>query len=144
MNVSLICSVESMGYEFKYKSGNTQSAGVVLYTYPEPHDTREDSVAFRLTTEENDATLVNIISANSDDMLEIKLRQGKILITYNIGTINHNIGDIVHPVADGKIHFIRFKRDGGNSTLQIDDNRPVPIDSAKGELDGPQSLHDVG
>ena len=49
---------------------------------------------------------------------------GKVFVVYNLGTIDHPIGDLYNDVNDGKYHVMRFERKGANSTLTLDD-RPT-------------------
>lgn len=42
-------------------------------------------------------------------------------MVYNLGTIDHPLGEISVKVNDNAYHVVRFKRSGSNSTLQIDD-----------------------
>ncbi|KAL6081519.1 hypothetical protein STEG23_021695 [Scotinomys teguina] len=50
--------------------------------------------------------------------------QGKIGVVFNIGTVDISIKEERTPVNDGKYHVVRFTRNGGNATLQVD-NWPV-------------------
>ena len=49
---------------------------------------------------------------------------GKVFVVYNLGTIDHPIGDLYNDVDDDKYHVIKFERRGANSTLTLD-NRPA-------------------
>ena len=42
-------------------------------------------------------------------------------VVYNMGTMDHPIGELFEKVNDGKYHVVRFTRDGPNSTIQVDD-----------------------
>lgn len=42
-------------------------------------------------------------------------------MVYNLGTIDHPLGEISVKVNDNQYHVVRFKRNGANSTLQVDD-----------------------
>lgn len=46
-------------------------------------------------------------------------QQGKIGVTFNIGTVDITVQEST-PVNDGKYHVVRFTRNGGNATLQVD------------------------
>ncbi|XP_029442206.1 neurexin-3-beta-like isoform X1 [Rhinatrema bivittatum] len=46
--------------------------------------------------------------------------QGKIGVLFNIGTEDISIKEESTPVNDGKYHVVRFTRNGGNATLQVD------------------------
>uniref|UniRef100_A0A3B5LJQ9 Laminin G domain-containing protein n=1 Tax=Xiphophorus couchianus TaxID=32473 RepID=A0A3B5LJQ9_9TELE len=50
--------------------------------------------------------------------------QGKIGVTFNIGTVDISVKESNTEVNDGKYHLVRFTRNGGNATLQVD-NWPV-------------------
>ncbi|KAJ8290285.1 hypothetical protein GJAV_G00010950, partial [Gymnothorax javanicus] len=50
--------------------------------------------------------------------------QGKIGVTFNIGTVDISVRESSTPVNDGKYHVVRFNRNGGNATLQVD-NWPI-------------------
>uniref|UniRef100_A0AAV2KEU7 Laminin G domain-containing protein n=1 Tax=Knipowitschia caucasica TaxID=637954 RepID=A0AAV2KEU7_KNICA len=45
--------------------------------------------------------------------------QGKVAVTFNIGTVDISVKENV-AVNDGKYHLVRFTRNGGNATLQVD------------------------
>ena len=47
-------------------------------------------------------------------------QQGKIGVTLNIGTVDISVQESSIPVNDGKYHVVRFTRNGGNATLQVD------------------------
>lgn len=47
-------------------------------------------------------------------------QQGKIGVTFNIGTVDISVQESSIPVNDGKYHVVRFTRNGGNATLQVD------------------------
>lgn len=40
-------------------------------------------------------------------------------MTFNIGTVDITVQEST-PVNDGKYHVVRFTRNGGNATLQVD------------------------
>lgn len=50
--------------------------------------------------------------------------QGKVGVTFNIGTVDISVKETTTAVNDGKYHLVRFTRNGGNATLQVD-NWPV-------------------
>uniref|UniRef100_A0A8D1AGD1 Laminin G domain-containing protein n=1 Tax=Sus scrofa TaxID=9823 RepID=A0A8D1AGD1_PIG len=56
--------------------------------------------------------------------MTLHLEQGKIGVVFNIGTVDISIKEERTPVNDGKYHVVRFTRNGGNATLQVD-NWPV-------------------
>lgn len=45
-------------------------------------------------------------------------------MTFNIGTVDISVKETSTPINDGKYHLVRFTRNGGNATLQVD-NWPV-------------------
>lgn len=45
-------------------------------------------------------------------------------MTFNIGTVDISVKETTTLVNDGKYHLVRFTRNGGNATLQVD-NWPV-------------------
>uniref|UniRef100_A0A8C4Q2C0 Neurexin 1a n=1 Tax=Eptatretus burgeri TaxID=7764 RepID=A0A8C4Q2C0_EPTBU len=47
--------------------------------------------------------------------------QGKVVVVFNVGTEDISVKEDSLPVNDGKYHLVRFNRNGGNATLQIDD-----------------------
>ena len=42
-------------------------------------------------------------------------------MVYNMGSIDHPVGEVFTRVDDGRYHVVRFTRDGPNSTIQVDD-----------------------
>ncbi|TRY89120.1 hypothetical protein DNTS_032535 [Danionella cerebrum] len=67
----------------------------------------------------------------SDQMKE----QGKIGVTFNIGTSDITVLESSIAVNDGKYHVVRFTRNGGNATLQVDnwainEHFPPELDSS--------------
>lgn len=46
---------------------------------------------------------------------------GNVFAVYNLGAVNHPIGNLVAKVNDGQYHVIRFYRNGANSSMQVDD-----------------------
>lgn len=49
--------------------------------------------------------------------------EGKVGVTFNIGTVDISVKEMT-AVNDGKYHLVRFTRNGGNATLQVD-NWPI-------------------
>lgn len=49
-------------------------AGIIVYNYTQTEDSFEDMLAFRITTTLQSTTILNITSANSDDMLLITIK----------------------------------------------------------------------
>ena len=50
--------------------------------------------------------------------------QGKVGVTFNIGTVDISVKETSTAINDGKYHLVRFTRNGGNATLQVD-NWPI-------------------
>lgn len=50
--------------------------------------------------------------------------EGKVGVTFNIGTVDISVKEPSATVNDGKYHLVRFTRNGGNATLQVD-NWPI-------------------
>lgn len=54
--------------------------------------------------------------------MQLELIDGNVLVVYNLGTEDIDIGELGMKVNDGKYHIVRFTRSGQNSTLQIDNH----------------------
>ncbi|KAJ7395767.1 hypothetical protein BTVI_151526 [Pitangus sulphuratus] len=67
--------------------------------------------------------------------------QGKIGVVFNIGTVDISIKEESTPVNDGKYHVVRFTRNGGNATLQVD-SWPVNEHYPTGEKSFAQTLQE--
>ena len=46
---------------------------------------------------------------------------GSVLVIYNMGFMDHPVGELFEKVNDGRYHVVRFYRDGPNATIQVDD-----------------------
>ncbi|XP_041122142.1 neurexin 3a isoform X17 [Polyodon spathula] len=116
-----------------------KGGGLIRYTWPanDRPSTRTDRLAVGFSTSLKDGILVRIDSAAGlGDFLQLHIEQGKIGVTFNIGTVDISIQETSTPVNDGKYHVVRFTRNGGNATLQVDNwpinehyptaGRPVP------------------
>lgn len=57
-------------------------------------------------------------------MLFLFQEEGKVGVTFNIGTVDISVKEMATEVNDGKYHVVRFTRNGGNATLQVD-NWPI-------------------
>ncbi|XP_058847725.1 neurexin-3 isoform X17 [Acipenser ruthenus] len=104
-----------------------KGGGLIRYTWPanDRPSTRTDRLAVGFSTSLKDGILVRIDSAAGlGDFLQLHIEQGKIGVTFNIGTIDISIQETSTPVNDGKYHVVRFTRNGGNATLQVD-NWPI-------------------
>ncbi|XP_061467858.1 neurexin 3 isoform X2 [Rhineura floridana] len=100
-----------------------KSGGFILYTWPanDRPSTRTDRLAVGFSTTVKDGILVRIDSAPGlTDFLQLHIEQGKIGVVFNIGTVDISIKEESTPVNDGKYHVVRFTRNGGNATLQVD------------------------
>ncbi|XP_041131743.1 neurexin-3a-like isoform X28 [Polyodon spathula] len=100
-----------------------KGGGLIRYTWPanDRPSTRTDRLAVGFSTSLKDGILVRIDSAAGlGDFLQLHIEQGKIGVTFNIGTVDISIQETSTPVNDGKYHVVRFTRNGGNATLQVD------------------------
>ncbi|XP_010643918.1 neurexin 3 isoform X20 [Fukomys damarensis] len=114
-----------------------KSGGLILYTWPanDRPSTRSDRLAVGFSTTVKDGILVRIDSAPGlGDFLQLHIEQGKIGVVFNIGTVDISIKEERTPVNDGKYHVVRFTRNGGNATLQVD-NWPVSEHYPTGNTD---------
>ncbi|XP_028252732.1 neurexin 3b isoform X3 [Parambassis ranga] len=104
-----------------------KGGGLITYTWPnnERPSTRTDRLAVGFSTTIKDGILVRIDSApRLGDYIMLHIEQGKIGVTFNIGTVDISVKEMTTAVNDGKYHLVRFTRNGGNATLQVD-NWPV-------------------
>lgn len=53
--------------------------------------------------------------------MELEIVEGNVFMVYNVGTLDLPLGEIGTKVNDNNYHVVRFSRNGGNATLQIDD-----------------------
>ncbi|XP_018399279.1 PREDICTED: neurexin-1 [Cyphomyrmex costatus] len=111
------CNDEAIAYEFG------AGRGIITYTFPPDRrpEMKRDTVALGFVTSINDAVLLRIESASSNDYLEIEIVEGNVFAVYNMGTNDHPIGEVGVKVNDNQYHVVRFTRTGPNSTLQVDD-----------------------
>ncbi|XP_055852280.1 neurexin-1a isoform X2 [Episyrphus balteatus] len=111
------CYDESIAYEFG------ANKGIIQYTFPaglQP-DTEEDNIALGFITTKSDAVLLRMESATTQDYMELEIVEGNIFMVYNIGTRDLPLGEITTKVNDNNYHVVRFIRNGGNASLQLDD-----------------------
>nr|XP_014341997.1 PREDICTED: neurexin-3-beta-like [Latimeria chalumnae] len=104
-----------------------KSGGLITYIWPanDRPSTRTDRLAVGFSTSVKDGILVRIDSAQGlGDFLQLHIEQGKIGVIFNIGMMDITIQEKSAPVNDGKYHVVRFTRNGGNATLQVD-NWPI-------------------
>ncbi|XP_075048203.1 neurexin 3 isoform X12 [Mixophyes fleayi] len=104
-----------------------KSGGLIIYTWPhnDRPSTRTDRLAVGFSTTVKDGILVRIDSAAGlMDFLQLHIEQGKVGVKFNIGLMDISIREDSTPVNDGKYHVVKYTRNGGNATLQVD-NWPV-------------------
>ncbi|XP_028421035.1 neurexin 3a [Perca flavescens] len=100
-----------------------KGGGLITFKWPanERPSTRTDRLTVGFSTSLKDGILVRIDSAPGlGDYLMLHIEQGKIGVTFNIGTVDISVQESSTPVNDGKYHVVRFTRNGGNATLQVD------------------------
>ncbi|KAK3584589.1 hypothetical protein CHS0354_040294, partial [Potamilus streckersoni] len=110
------CSDVSSTYRF------AMGKGLITFEYGEGKDvsTNSDYLAFGFKTIQHNANLVRVDSSGGDDYIEMQLAGGNLVVAYNMGKLEHPIGEFYHMVNDGAYHVVRFTRSGPNATLQID------------------------
>ncbi|CAJ1077239.1 neurexin 3b isoform X5 [Xyrichtys novacula] len=130
-NFTCDCSMTSYTGSHCNDPGTTyifgKGGGLITYTWPnnERPSTRTDRLAVGFSTTIKDGILVRIDSApRLGDYIMLHIEQGKIGVTFNIGTVDISVKETTTAVNDGKYHLVRFTRNGGNATLQVD-NWPV-------------------
>ncbi|XP_026119439.1 neurexin-3b isoform X3 [Carassius auratus] len=104
-----------------------KGGGLITYTWPnnERPSTRTDRMAVGFSTAIKDGILVRIDSApRLGDYIMLHIEEGKVGVTFNIGTVDISVKEMTTDVSDGKYHVVRFTRNGGNATLQVD-NCPI-------------------
>ncbi|TKS75878.1 Neurexin-3b-beta Neurexin IIIb-beta [Collichthys lucidus] len=115
-----------------------KGGGLITYTWPnnERPSTRTDRLAVGFSTTIKDGILVRIDSApRLGDYIMLHIEQGKVGVTFNIGTVDISVKETTTAVNDGKYHLVRFTRNGGNATLQVDNwpvNEHFPTDLSSG------------
>uniref|UniRef100_A0A4W5KTY5 Laminin G domain-containing protein n=1 Tax=Hucho hucho TaxID=62062 RepID=A0A4W5KTY5_9TELE len=100
-----------------------KGGGLITFKWPanERPSTRTDRLTVGFSTSLKDGILVRIDSAPGlGDYLMLHIEQGKIGVTFNIGTMDISVRENSTPVNDGLYHVVRFSRNGGNATLQVD------------------------
>ncbi|ELU16319.1 hypothetical protein CAPTEDRAFT_22004, partial [Capitella teleta] len=110
------CSDDGIAYTFE------GGGGLIAYTFPEDDQpsTKRDVISLGFSTAQKDAVLVRVNGA-TNDYIEMELVDGNIFVVYNMGTMDHPIGELFERVNDDQYHVVRFTRNGPNSTIQIDD-----------------------
>ncbi|XP_019911892.1 neurexin-3b isoform X5 [Esox lucius] len=100
-----------------------KGGGLITYTWPnnERPSTRTDRLAVGFSTTIQDGILVRIDSApRLGDYIMLHITEGKVGVTFNIGTVDISVKEVTTAINDGKYHLVRFTRNGGNATLQVD------------------------
>uniref|UniRef100_A0A8C1GEQ2 Neurexin 3a n=1 Tax=Cyprinus carpio TaxID=7962 RepID=A0A8C1GEQ2_CYPCA len=100
-----------------------KGGGLITFNWPanERPSTRTDRLTVGFSTSLKDGILIRIDSAPGlGDYLMLHIEQGKIGVTFNIGTSDITVQESSTAVNDGKYHVVRFTRNGGNATLQVD------------------------
>ncbi|XP_053538930.1 neurexin 3a isoform X2 [Ictalurus punctatus] len=100
-----------------------KGGGLITYNWPanERPSTRMDRLTVGFSTSLKDGILVRIDSAPGlGDYIMLHIEQGKIGVTFNIGMVDIIVQESSMPVNDGKYHVVRYTRNGGNATLQVD------------------------
>ncbi|XP_077443118.1 neurexin 3b isoform X9 [Stigmatopora argus] len=130
-NFTCDCSMTSYSGTHCNDPGTTyifgKGGGLITYTWPnnERPSTRTDRLAVGFSTTIKDGILVRIDSApRLGDYIMLHIEQGKVGVTFNIGTVDISVKELTTAVNDGKYHLVRFTRNGGNATLQVD-NWPI-------------------
>ncbi|XP_032819711.1 neurexin-1-like isoform X27 [Petromyzon marinus] len=125
------CTMTSFSGAYCNDPGTTyifsKGGGLITYTW-RPNDrpsTRADRLAVGFSTHLKDALLVRVDSAATlGDFIELYIKQGKVGVTFNVGTEDISVNETNVAVNDGNYHVARFSRNGGNCTLQLD-NHPI-------------------
>ncbi|XP_056624521.1 neurexin 3a isoform X3 [Triplophysa dalaica] len=100
-----------------------KGGGLITFNWPanERPSTRTDRLTVGFSTSIKDGLLIRIDSAPGlGDYLMLHIEQGKIGVIFNIGTVDIIVQESSMAVNDGKYHVVRFTRNGGNATLQVD------------------------
>ncbi|XP_072535808.1 neurexin 3b isoform X3 [Salminus brasiliensis] len=100
-----------------------KGGGLITYTWPsnERPSTRTDRLAVGFSTTIKDGILVRIDSApRLGDYIMLHIEEGNVGVMFNIGTVDIGVKETTTAVNDGKYHLVRFTRNGGNATLQVD------------------------
>lgn len=115
-----VCIADSTAYEFG------PDPGLIIFTYPTDRrpDSKNDLLALGFsTTHASNATLVRIDSGTSNDYMELSLIDGRVQLIYNLGTEDHRLADEFGvKVNDGAYHVLKVKRQGANSSVQLDNH----------------------
>jgi len=111
--------------------------GLVLFTYKNQKSERQDSMRVGFATTQNNATLVRILGAplgtQPRDWMKLSLENGKVTLTYNMGTVSDVVLREPVSVADGTFHEVIVRRNFLNATLEVD-NYPTREVQQQGKL----------
>ncbi|XP_052010069.1 neurexin-3a-like isoform X11 [Xyrauchen texanus] len=116
-----------------------KGGGLITFNWPanERPSTRTDRLTVGFSTSLKDGILIRIDSAPGlGDYIMLHIEQGKIGVTFNIGTADIVVQESSTTVNDGKYHVVRFTRNGGNATLQVDNwvtNEYFPLGNSDNE-----------
>ncbi|ESO07562.1 hypothetical protein HELRODRAFT_76021 [Helobdella robusta] len=101
--------------------------GLVTFNFHEGQimDEKDDRMAFAFKTSQEDAVVVRISSSKSSDYFQVEIMDGKVLAVYNMGFVDHVVGDFSRKVNDNLYHVIKIYRSSLNVSMQIDDWSPV-------------------
>ncbi|XP_056437899.1 neurexin-3b-like [Gadus chalcogrammus] len=104
-----------------------REGGRLVCTWPpnKRESSRGRELARGFSTTLKSALVVRLDSASGrGSYLIVHLEQGKVGVTFNIGTVDISVRETSTAINDGKYHLVRFTRNGGNATLQVD-NWPI-------------------
>lgn len=112
------CAEDSTAYRFGPKSG------LIKFDYVQEKraDTKNDLLAVGFMSSQENAVLVRIDSSSSSDYMELQLVDGALLMVYNLGMEDLDVGHLGLKVNDNRYHIVRFTRSGPNTTLQVDNH----------------------
>ncbi|XP_052769324.1 neurexin-1-like isoform X2 [Mya arenaria] len=110
------CMDESITYEIGLDDG------LIAYEYPgnDQPTTKQDYLAIGISTIQNEASILRIDSAETNDYIEMELVNGNIFMVYNMGLEDIPVVTLEQAVNDGRYHVIKFVRSGANASLQVD------------------------
>jgi len=119
-----------------YKFG--PKAGLIVYTFQKKKSVRQDSMSVGFATTQNNATLVRILGLESGilktkDFMKLSLENGKVTLTYNVGTVADVVLREPVSVADGTFHNVVVQRNYLNATMSVDNYPPREV-KQKGKL----------
>lgn len=113
------CNESSVTYQFGPAGGLIS----LRFTEDEWRTTDRDEISMGFATTSDNAILMRIDSATSDDYIEMEIVRGILVVTYDFGTEDIALKESF-TINDGLYHVVHFSRRGANATLQIDNNEP--------------------